>query len=400
MNWSPIRSRVAKTLTKAPTWTDGYREVSAKYGCTPTAVRLAHERGTFGRLDSKAPPMRAARDEVAALRVAEQLSSTKAAFDRLVKELAERDDQIRYLTELRAAKPLKPIVAPKRVSAKQRYGVPVMLCSDWHVEEPVRPETVNGMNEYDLGVAEACIQEIPEAYEWFLRDSRFDCRDGILWLGGDLYSGYIHEELEEANFLSPTQAVLWLQERVERMIRRILATTNLERLRVVCNDGNHGRTTHKIRVSTRTANSLEWLLYKTLAARLADEPRVEFQIAESEWNYVEIFSQTHGFTHGDSFKYGGGVGGISIPLRRGINEVRKYRSVQHVSLGHFHQRCDFGDIMVNGSMIGFSPYAMRIHAPPEQRQQSFYLVDSEHGKCFTAPVWLPSAEKVRNKIAA
>jgi hypothetical protein len=62
--------------------------------------------------------------------------------------------------------------------------------------------------------------------------------------------------------------------------------------------------------------------------------------------------------------------------------------VHHVSLGHFHTRQDFGDISINGSMIGVSPYSLRIHAPPEPRQQSWYLIDSERGKCLSAPIWL------------
>ena len=384
MNWSPIAKRVARKLTKAPSWAAGYREVAEEYGTTTTAVRLAYERGTFGNLDPKIGP---SKDAITEMRTREEMSQLNAVKARLVKDLADREDQIATLTALRAAKPSKPIVA-QGTGAKQRSAVPVMLCSDWHVEERVDPKNVNGMNEYNLDIAARSINTMAEAYEWFLRDSRFDCRTGVVWLGGDLYSGYIHEELMEGNFLSPTQAVLWLQSRIETMLRTIAATTTLERIIVVCNDANHGRMTHKIRVSTRSANSLEWLLYQTLAARLSDEPRFEFQIAESEWSYLDIFGFTHAFTHGDSFRYQGGVGGISIPLRRGINEVRKYRKVDHVAMGHFHQRSDFGDITVNGSMIGLSPYAMRIHASPEPRQQSWYLVDSTRGKCITAPVWL------------
>jgi hypothetical protein len=68
--------------------------------------------------------------------------------------------------------------------------------------------------------------------------------------------------------------------------------------------------------------------------------------------------------------------------------MRKYRKVSHVSLGHFHQRSDFGDISVNGSMIGVNPYSMHIHASPEPRQQSWFMVDSRRGKAMSAPVWL------------
>lgn len=375
-------ARVRKILEQAPTLTEGYEIAARLLDTTPTAVRRAREAGKLGEV---APVTPAA--EVAAHRAEAQAAVLGAAKRRLIQELADREDQIAALTALRRAKPLAPIVAPKRVSRGQRVGVPVMLCSDWHVEEHVDPRVVD--NQYDLSIADACITQLADAYEWLMRDARFDCRTGIVWLGGDLFSGYIHEELAEGNFLSPVGAVVWLQERIERMLRRIAATTNLERIVVACNDGNHGRLTHKIRVSTRTKNSLEWLLYKSLAARLADDERFEFRIADGEWLRVDVLGYKLAFTHGDSFQYGGGVGGISIPIRRGIARQFQGEDVHAFCMGHFHQRQDFGDIVINGSMIGPSAYSTRIHAKPEPRQQSWFLVDSERGKCLSAPVWLP-----------
>ena len=327
--------------------------------------------------------------ELSEHRLKEKVSALESAKKRLLGEIQDRDRRIDTLTALRSAPDVRPFTAKEgRGEGARRQGIPCLVLSDWHVEEPVNPVSVNGLNEYNLDIASACIEKLSDAFEWLTTDKRWDMREAVVWLGGDLYSGYIHEELMENNFLSPVQAVLWLQERLEAMLRKIAATTKFQRILVVCNDGNHGRNTHKIRVATRTANSLEWLLYKSLAARLRDEKRLEFQIAEGEYNYVDMFSTTVAFTHGDSFSYGGGVGGLLIPVRRGFNEIRKYRKADALVLGHFHQRLDAGDILVNGSMIGINPYAMRIHASPEPRQQSFFIVDSTRGKCVSAPVWL------------
>lgn len=324
---------------------------------------------------------------VAEYRMKSEIADLKAANKAHVAEIARIQDEFAALTTL-VSRPPQTFKAPKKASSAKRKGVPVMLCSDWHVEEPVIPETVSGLNEYNLDIADRCIDRLAEGYEWMLRDSRYDCREGVVWLGGDLMSGYIHDELVEVNALSPVEVSFWLQERLERMLRRIAATTNLERIIVPCNSGNHGRTTEKTRVQTRESNSYEWLVYQSVAKRLSDDPRFDFQIAQSEWLYLDVMGYTLAFAHGDGFKYQGGVGGVSIPIRKKLSSLKQHRPIHHACIGHFHTRQDFGDVSVNGSMIGLSPYSIRIGAPPETRQQSWFLVDSERGKCLSAPIWL------------
>jgi hypothetical protein len=327
-------------------------------------------------------------------RLRAEIRDLNSAKKHLLEELERRDVQIETLSALSQA-PIAPVVAKRaRGENKRREGALVMLLSDLHVEEPVAPEKVNGLNEYNLDIADRCIERCAEAFEYFANDPRWDIKTGILGILGDTYSGYIHAELAETNFLSPVQAVLWVQERLEKLIRYILAHTKIERLAVVCHDGNHGRLTMKIRAQTRTENSLEWLMYKTLAQRFADEPRAQFSVADGLYTYVDVYDETLIMTHGDQFRYQGGVGGLLIPVRRGLNEIRKYRPGLKRNgifcMGHFHERMDVGDIVINGSAIGVTPYSLSINVKPERRAQHIFLIDSARGKdAPTAPVWLP-----------
>lgn len=337
---------------------------------------------------SELPPEAQTRFELKIRTQQQRIEQLEAAKKNLLNQLHERDIHLETLTHLGSAQPT-PIVAPRgRGEDKQRIATPVMLISDLHVEEPVHPEQVNGLNEYNLDIADLVIDRCADGFEWLTRDPRFDMREAVIWLGGDLYSGYIHAELQESNFLSPVEACVWLQERIGKMLRRILAETSFERIVVVCNDGNHGRLTQKMRVSTRTANSLEWLLYQTIAKQFIGEPRLVFQIAGGEWNFLDIFDHTIGFFHGDSVRYQGGVGGLLIPMRKALNEMRKYRKVDSFCAGHFHQYMALPEITTNGSGIGLGPYSMSIKATPEPRQQAFFLVDSVRGKCNQTPIWL------------
>jgi hypothetical protein len=386
-------SREEKILKLAHMTADGKMTVIQacnELGAPPREVLLLAEEA-----ERKGSPIHfaTARDERNEHLQKAKIRDLLAAKHKLLDELKSRDAQIDILSALRAAAPCEPIVARNGIGeGKRRQATPVMLLSDWHIEESVRPETINNMNEYTPEIAEKCIERCAEAWEWFARDTRWDMREGVIWLGGDLESGYIHEELVESNFMSPTEAIVWLQDRIEKMFRTILANTNFERIIVPCNSGNHGRLTFKIRIATRESNSIEWLLYKTLAARFADEPRLQFQIAEGHYNYLNVYDRTLAFTHGDTFRYQGGVGGLLIPVRRGLNEIRKYKPVSYISMGHFHQRMDTGDIATNGSMIGINNYAIANNFSPEPRQQSWFLIDHSRGKCLTAPIWLPQYE--------
>lgn len=383
-------TRMAKIIGEETTLTAGYARAAAELDTTPAAIRLVRERGTLGDVSPKAREKRPAPPELAPLeehRLKLSLKEARSRADGLLKDLAAAEDELALYKAI--SRPPRPIAKPpKREYSGRRCGVPVMLCSDWHVEEPVDPAKVGGLNEYSLDIAAKCIDKLGHAYADMLEDlPRFECREGVIWLGGDLLSGYIHPELLEGNALSPLETIDWLTDKIEAMLRTVLARTSLERLIVPCNSGNHGRTTEKQRVSTREGNSYENALYRTLARIFKGEPRVEFAIAQGEWLELDVMGHTLAFTHGDSFNYGGGVGGLSIPIRRGIARQFQGRKIHQFCMGHFHSRQDFGDIQINGSLIGYGPYSQRIHAGYAPREQAWFMIDSERGKCLSAPIW-------------
>lgn len=339
-------------------------------------------------LGAKPSASRTAAEDLAELRRRAHVVELEAKNKRLLEELSEKDDELANYRAITRGP--KPIAVPKVTGqSKQRKGAAILLCSDWHVEEPVHREHVNGLNEYNLDIANRCIARLGEGFAWMIKDSRFDVRTAVVGLLGDLMSGYIHPELVESNLLSPQETQVWLLDRIEAMLRRLVAECpSLERIVVPCVSGNHGRATDKQRVSTREANSNEQVLYQTLRRVMRDDSRFEFHIAQGQWLELDCMGYQLAFTHGDSFNYGGGVGGVSIPIRRGIARQFQGRKFHQFNMGHFHTRQDFGDIQINGSMIGYSDYSQRIHAAYEERQQAFYMVDSERGKCLSAPIWL------------
>lgn len=286
--------------------------------------------------------------------------------------------------------PPKKIRIRKRGSKHSSEACPIFMASDWHVEETVDPKTVNGRNQYDPKIAERRAETFFERQLKLVELARagWKIHEAVLWLGGDLITGYIHEELLEANAMSPTEAILFAERLIAGGIDFLLAEGRFERLVVVCNYGNHGRTTPFRRIATGSRNSFEWLMYHALRKHYRAEPRVEFLIADGAHAYLPLYDGEVRFTHGDDVRYAGGVGGLSIPLRKAIDAWDQFRPAMLTVIGHWHQLTDYQFCVVNGSLIGFNAYALSIKARYEPPQQGFVLMDSRRGKAMFAPVWV------------
>lgn len=307
----------------------------------------------------------------------------------LLERLREAEARNAFVDRISAA-PKTPSIERRETRSGMHEAAAVVLASDWHVEEVVRPEAVAGRNEYNLEIATARSRRFFDGVRWLVDFNRsgFIVRDVLLWLGGDFISGYIHPELAESNELSPVESVLFVRDLLADGINHLLADQKTERLVIPCSYGNHGRSTEKRRIKTGAQNSYEWLLYNVLAKHFEREPRVEFVIDQSAHQYVEVFGRTLHFHHGDDVRFNGGVGGLAIPLMKRVPMWDRVRYADVHCIGHYHQLADFGRAVVNGSLIGYSDFAMSIGAGYEPPQQSFFLFDSKRGKSITAPIWV------------
>lgn len=260
------------------------------------------------------------------------------------------------------------------------------IASDWHVEETVDPKTINGLNEFNLDIAE---QRITKFFKNVVKLTEIQ-RKGtkierlVLFLGGDLMTGYIHEELVENNSLSPTQTVIWLQDRIASGLE--LLGKNFSEIIVPCSFGNHGRNTIKMRHATGAANSYEWMLYKTLQKYL--NTKAKWMVSDGYHLLLDLYGKTIRMHHGDNLKYQGGIGGLTIPVEKAIAAWNKSVTADLDIFGHWHQSQQAPKWISNGSIIGFNAYAVAIKAAFEPPSQTYFLFDKKHGRTITAPVFV------------
>lgn len=264
----------------------------------------------------------------------------------------------------------------------------IALASDWHSEEPVNPNQVNGLNAFDLRIFEDRAKAFFNNLITLVRKEQraVTINNLVLWLGGDFITGSIHDDTSFQNQLGPVDALINVQQVIGNGINTLLEALPEVKLTIPCSVGNHSRMTKKQMIKSEQENSLEALMYRSLAQLF--EGRAQVIVPQGYHTYLDIHGFVVRFHHGHNIQYQGGIGGITVPVNKAISGWNRSRTAYLDCFGHFHQRFDGGNFLANGSLIGYSEYALAIKAAYEPPQQQFALIDSVHGKTVVAPILL------------
>lgn len=331
-----------------------------------------------------------------------EIHKLEAKKDDNRKLLDEAKERIRILEKERAAflglenRDVVPyVIEPKVPSEHNSEAVAFMIASDWHNEERVRRGDVSDLNEYNLDIFQKRADNFFRGGQrlWEINRRDNEIKTIVLGLLGDFITGSIHEDAAESNYLPPADAIMNAEEKIVSGINFLLEHTDAEELVVPCHSGNHGRMTKKQRHSTEMGNSLEEVMYRHLEKTYADHPRVKFRIASGYHSYLSLWDKfLIRFHHGHNIRYQGGVGGLTIPVNKAINDWNKqerYRAVNLDVFGHFHQYVSHSNFVCNGSLIGYNSYAVAIKAPFERPQQAFFLVGRKFmSRTISAPIFV------------
>lgn len=308
------------------------------------------------------------------------------------KKAIEEAEQLKK--ELELLKSVHPL-APSVIEPATEFAGDAIACaiaSDWHVEEEVESAKVHGINAYNLEIAKE------RAHNFFRNTLRLtniytgSSNIEVIYFAflGDFITNYLRDENRELNLLGPSEAINFALTLLRDGIEFILSNSQYK-LIIDCVHGNHGRMTLKPRIQNSSETSLETFMYQVLAKEYVNNERVQFRVAEGKMLYRRFFTDcVVRLVHGDDINYQGGVGGITIPIRKKIAAWDKALPAKLTLMGHFHQLINGGDFIVNGSLIGYNEYAQAIGASPEEARQCFFLLHERKGgqlSTFT-PIWL------------
>ena len=285
-------------------------------------------------------------------------------------------------------------------------GVPTLFCSDWHWGELVDPNQIALKNSFNPRIARERVCSLIGNTVDLLHNHMVnpDYPGIVMILGGDMFSGDIHEELAESNEQSTMESVIDLYGVLIWAIEELLK--HFPKIFIPCVTGNHGRNTRKPRHKNRVYTNFDWLLYQLLQKHFhfgeKKDDRVSFLISDGSDAYFRIYNHRYLLTHGDQFRGGDGVIGALGPIIRGDHRKRTRASqidqdYDTLLLGHFHQLISLQRVIVNGSLKGYDEYAWAGNFPFEPPRQALWMTHPKHGITISMPVNVQDSDTKKQK---
>jgi hypothetical protein len=290
------------------------------------------------------------------------------------------------------------VSAMKNTQANSSPGVPTLFLSDLHWSEVVQPGQINGVNEYNIAIAHERLHALGRRAVKLLKiiSPKLDYPGLVLPLGGDMFSGNIHDELTATNEFNSMPALLDLMSELIALIDYMVSVFG--KVFLPCVTGNHGRDTVKIWNKDRHATSFDWLLYNLLAKHYEADKRITFMIPDGPDASYRIYAHRYLLSHGDQFRGGDSMIGCLGPIIRGDHKKRSRNGqidleYDTMIIGHWHQYIHHGRVIVNGSLKGYDEYAYNNNFGFEVPQQALWITHPKHHITFRMPVYVGEAQE-------
>lgn len=358
------------------------------------ALELDIPRGTLQhrlRIAERLSPKDKKRDAVETqtkIRVLEgQVRSLQKDLERAQQSRLEEQEIERKIFGLARTQIEPPDWIVKQRRGKSGSGVPSVIWSDEHFGETVKPEEVNGVNEYNLAIADRRVRRRVERTIDLAKNhmTAADYPGIVVNALGDHVSGEIHAELERTNEEDPYPVIEWA---VSRMVWGLNAFADaFGKVYYVGVPGNHGRMDRKPQTRGRATRNADWLIHRMVRMNLKDDKRFSWNIPISGDAHYRVFGHRYFATHGDALgtKGGDGIIGAIGPIMRGEiktanSESQIGRAYDTLVAGHWHQMLWLLRAIINNSLKGYDPFArFALRAPSSTPSQALWFTHAKWG---------------------
>jgi hypothetical protein len=285
-------------------------------------------------------------------------------------------------------KPLPDIVI-RAAKGSGNEATAILVASDWHIDETVTKESVSGVNEFNPAVAEYRAKRFFESGLGLINIERnaIKVKKLILALIGDFMTANIHEDPKFTNSMLPMVALLKVEQLLRSGIDFLRKTGKFDEIVIPCCVGNHSEIRTGGKPTLIIENNYEYVIYNHLAEYYKGT-NVRIMIPESMFQYVDIYGRIFRFHHGTTIRYSGGLGGLTIPAMKAVNNFNTAMYADLDIFGHLHTSTLNQSFVANGSLIGYSPFAQSIKARKEPPSQTLMITDPKHPMSVYRPIYL------------
>lgn len=336
----------------------------------------------------------AMQDQVdAAIEKAERYLRRKQQAERNVKRLAgdleKLQDRLDFVLAMDEAitEPTPWRSSGSGRTGRKRKGVVHSFISDTHWGEVVDPSEIGGMNAYNSEIGERRLRVVGEKVISLADMIAIDYEGACVFLGGDMFSGVIHRELEKTNDSAIEDVLVDWTEKLVAYLK--MMAEHFGKVHVAAMVGNHGRHANDKRMPGKRValSNADWMLYRNIHMVLKGDSRFTWDLARGHDTMVTVYDTTYLLHHGYSFRGGSGISGALAPLMLGQHRATRQqmfagRSFDWLAVGHFHQHLIGKHLIMNGSLKGYDEHAYSQRYEPEAASQAFWITTPENGLSF------------------
>lgn len=294
------------------------------------------------------------------------------------------------------AEPFEPVDLPAtpktRSTAKQHTRYPLLHLSDWHFEEVVKPESVMGMNEYNVEVACRRLYRVIHAFlDWKQTQNAggIAMTELLVALNGDLLTGTLHGLERHSSAPNVVRATLACGRLIALVLRDLAPHFPL--IRVYGTVGNHGRLPDDKKVPTKDpTRSFDYLAYAIAQELLRETSHIQFNLPEAYGTAYQVGGHWVCQGHGNFINNPLGVVGYGV--RRHVSNLAANmgaagKPLKYAVFGHFHQAssAEFAGVtaFIGPSLIGTQEYGFLKGGSVNRPAQQCYVFDKDLGHTET-----------------
>jgi hypothetical protein len=320
-----------------------------------------------------------------------EIKSLKHKLNKVLQEYEELSNSYDIALNLKTANVDKyPSKLQFTDKQEDHEATAIVQISDGHFGKIVVPSTVNGLNTYNPDIAKKRMIKCAENTIKLIKKERSSINIDKLFLilGGDfLENSQLHHHSEMTTSMSPMEETLFSRELLSKYISTVCEYGDFKEIVIACTRGNHSRITHRMIASVDYRMNYETILYNILKEDYKKE-NIKWTIPDSEIAEVQMYNKLFRVMHGHQIKYGGGIGGLTIPLNKYIMRMDQINKAYYNFIHHYHSLSyPTSNSTINGSIVGYDPYAMSIGCSYQPPMQSFQLMDSKYGMTIKAPIF-------------